>query len=73
MLLFRDEEHARTWREAHSVESGASMPLQVGWELAQAWYAETMNPDWHWRTAAEAEAVFHRLGLTGEFWRLRDL
>ena len=72
MLLFRDEEHAKAWRDARGIDTGASMPLQIGWELAKAWYADTMNADWHWRTAAEAETIFGRLGLTGEFWRLRD-
>ena len=70
MLLFRDEEHAKAWREARHLESGASMPLQVGWQLAKAWYADTLDPGWHWRTAAEAETIFASLGLTGDFWRL---
>jgi hypothetical protein len=30
-----------------------------------------MTPDWRRRSAAEAEALFAELGLTGDFWRLQ--
>jgi hypothetical protein len=46
MLLFRDEQHAKTWSEARKIESRANMPVHVGWQLPKAWYADTMNPDW---------------------------
>jgi len=49
---------------------GALLSLQQQWDLARTWYADRMAPDWRRRTAAEAEAVFAGIGLTGEFWRL---
>ena len=30
-----------------------------------------LEPDWRRKTASETEAVFRKVGLTGEFWRLR--
>lgn len=71
MLLFRDEGHARKWREGHRIDQGGTMTLQTGWRLAQLWYTDKREPRWRRRTLDEAEAVFAGLGLVGEFWRLR--
>lgn len=49
---------------------GAIIALETAWALAQAWYADRLHPQWRRRTAAEAQAVFTRLGLTDPFWRL---
>jgi hypothetical protein len=52
---------------------GAILPLAQGWALAQAWYREDRRaPAWRRKTAAEAEAIFAGLGLTGSFWQLRS-
>ena len=40
------------------------------YELSQDWYAGRMEVDWEPPTAREAEAIFRRHGLTGEFWGL---
>ncbi len=42
------------------------------WRLADAWYRDVLNPDWHRRTPDEAEALFGEIGLTGPFWTLRS-
>ena len=70
MLLFRSEEHVRNWYVRRGLRMGALLSLQQQWDLARTWYADRMAPDWRRRTAAEAEAVFAGIGLTGEFWRL---
>jgi hypothetical protein len=49
---------------------GAIISLATTWALAQAWYADRLNPDWRRRTGAEAQELFERFGLTGSFWRL---
>jgi hypothetical protein len=49
---------------------GAIISLAAAWELAEAWYADRLSPAWRRRTAAEAQELFERLGLTGSFWRL---
>jgi hypothetical protein len=70
MLLFRSEEHARSWYERQGMSLGAMMTLEQQWELARTWYADRMARGWRRRTPKEAEAVFNGLGLTGDFWRL---
>ena len=71
MLLFRSEEHARSWREARGFPDAQTISLETGWRLARAWYARKLRPDWRRHTLEEAEALFAELGLDGEFWRLR--
>lgn len=70
MLLFRSEEHVDRWCASRGLPRGGILTLEQLWELATAWYANRMAPDWRRRTAEEAEAVFAGIGLTGPFWRL---
>ena len=70
MLLFRSEEHVKSWYQNQAIRTGAILTLEQQWELARLWYTDRMSPDWRRRTPAEAEAVFASLGLTDEFWRL---
>jgi hypothetical protein len=71
MLAFRSEAHVERWCSARAVPKGAVFPVEHLWELARAWYAERMSPSWRRFTPDEAEAIFGRIGLTGDFWRLR--
>lgn len=73
MLAFRSEEHVERWCEQRRIEKGAVFTPEQLWRLAHAWYVDRMSPDWQRRTAEEAEALFTELGLTGDFWRLRDV
>lgn len=41
------------------------------WRLAQAWYADKLNPDWRRKTLEESEAMLAGIGLTEPFWSLR--
>lgn len=45
------------------------LPLDTLWTLAQAWYRDRLSRDYRGRTAAEAQAIFARLGLTTPFWQ----
>lgn len=38
--------------------------------LAREWYARKLEPDWRRHTPEEAAALFARLGLDPEFWRV---
>jgi hypothetical protein len=40
------------------------------YELSQDWYAGRMEVGWEPPTSEEAEAIFRRHRLAGEFWRL---
>lgn len=70
MLLFRSEEHVRSWHERKGLPMGASLSLDQAWRLADLWYADRLSPDWRRRSIDEAEGVFASVGLTGDFWRL---
>jgi predicted metal-dependent hydrolase len=70
MLLFRSEQHVERWCAQWNRARGGILTLQQGWRLAQQWYGDRLRPDWRAKTVAEAEAVFARVGLTGEFWKL---
>ncbi len=70
MLLFRSEEHVRSWYQKQGISTGAILTLEQQWELARVWYTDRMSADWRRRTPAEVEALFAALGLTGEFWGL---
>ena len=71
MLAFRSEGHVDRWLDERALARGAVFSLEQLWRLATAWYADRLAPDWRRRTAAETEALFRELGLTGEFWRLQ--
>jgi hypothetical protein len=66
MLLFRSEEHV----ERSGKPSGALMTPEQLWRLADTWYRDRDDPSWRRRSADEAEEVFAKIGLTGDFWRL---
>jgi hypothetical protein len=70
MLAFRSEAHVDRWCEEQGIPRGASFGLDTCWRLAKAWFEHRLDPDWHRRTPAEAEALFEKLGLVGDFWRL---
>jgi hypothetical protein len=70
MLAFRSEEHVDRWCEKRRLSRGAVFTLEQAWELARAWYADKLSPEWKRATPEEATSAFARIGLTGEFWRL---
>ena len=70
MLLFRSEEHLETWLTERDMKRGATMTLEQQWQLADMWYPPRLEPGWERRSPEEAQAVFERCGLTGDFWQL---
>jgi Alkylmercury lyase len=70
MLAFRSEEHVGRWSEQRHIPVGALFTPEQMWQLAHAWYADRLTPDWRRRTPKESESLFSEIGLTGEFWRL---
>jgi hypothetical protein len=49
---------------------GASVTVQTAYDLATLWYRKRMDADWNPPSADEAESIFRRFGLTGDFWNL---
>jgi hypothetical protein len=70
MLLFRSEEHVDRWCKQWRQPRGGSMDLETAAKLAYDWYHDRLDPNGRRKNAAEAEAIFANLGLTGEFWSL---
>jgi len=70
MLAFRGEAHVERWCEARQIAQGCVFSLEQAWGLGRAWYENKLSPEWLRATPEEAEAIFARLGLAGDFWRL---
>jgi len=68
MNLFRSEDHIERWLAGR--KPGATIPAQRLSELARAWYEDRLSRDWRPRTRDGSQAIFDRLGLAGDFWRL---
>jgi len=68
MNLFRSEEHIARWLGPR--KPGATIAVTKLAELAHAWWADRLAPEWTPHTRDENQAILDRLGLGGEFWRL---
>jgi hypothetical protein len=68
MLVFRSEDHLTRWLDGR--QPGATITVTKLAELAEAWWADRLDPDWRPHTREQNQAILDRLGLTGEFWRL---
>ena len=68
MNLFRSEDHVARWLAGRP--AGASVPLPVLRELADAWYGDRLSPAWRPRTREQSQAILDGLGLTAAFWQL---
>jgi hypothetical protein len=69
MLVFRSEAHVDTWLAGRT--PGTTIRISQLSELAYAWWGDRLDPDWRPHTLEQNQAILDRLGLTGEFWRLR--
>lgn len=70
MLLFRSEEHVDRWCSANRRPRGAVFTVEQMWTVANEWFTRRLAPDWRRHTAKEAQVLFARAGLHGDFWRL---
>jgi len=68
MNLFRSEEHLTRWLGGR--EPGETISVTKLSELAHAWLGDRFSPSWRPRTVEQSQAIFDKLGLTGDFWRL---
>jgi hypothetical protein len=71
MLIFRSEEHVDRWCGVRGMSRGALLTPAQTWALAYDWFKDKLAPEWRRHTPEEAEALLLRIGLTGDFWRLR--
>ena len=68
MLIFRSEAHVTRWLGDRS--PGATIPISKLAELANAWWADRLAPDWQPHTREQNQAILTSIGLTGHFWNL---
>ncbi|MFI5040736.1 MAG: hypothetical protein ACHQNA_02600 [Acidimicrobiales bacterium] len=68
MNLFRSEEHIGRWLAGR--EPGATIGVAKLSELAHAWWADRLDPQWTPHSRDDNQAILERLGLTGGFWTL---
>ena len=68
MNLFRSEGHIEAWLAGRT--PGATIPVSTLCDLAHAWWADRLSPDWHPHSRDQNQAILDGLGLTGPFWRL---
>ena len=69
MNLFRSEEHVARWLEAGGYDGGETIGVGQLADLAHAFYANRLAPDWRPRTLEETQSILDSVGLTGSFWR----
>jgi hypothetical protein len=70
VLPFRDSTQVARWCERHGLARGAEVPLDRVIALGRAWYGRHLDETWRKWTTREAQDIFDRVGLTGDFWRL---
>jgi hypothetical protein len=58
------------WCASQQLSRGAVLTLAQVWLLAQFWYGDRLSAEFRRPTRDEAQAIFARVGLTGDFWRL---
>ena len=68
MNLFRSEEHITRWLEGRP--PGAIILVGQLSELAQAWWADRLDPNWRPHSREQNQAILDGVGLFGDFWRL---
>ena len=68
MNLFRSEEHIDRWLNGR--QPGETLTVYKLNELADAWWADRLSPEWLPHSRAQNQAILTQLGLVGDFWRL---
>jgi acyl-homoserine lactone acylase PvdQ len=73
MLLFRSEEHVERWLKKWNPPRGEVFSPEQCYQLGKAWYSpDRREPDWRRYTADEAEAIFRKIGLSSDFWCMKE-
>jgi hypothetical protein len=70
LLPFRTEQDAHDWSQRHGLPFGEVISLDQTAALARIWYGRHADRDWHKWTVAEAQSIFHDVGLRSPFWNL---
>lgn len=71
MLIFKNEEQIDDWCNRHNVVKGQVLTVTKVWELSKIWYGNYLDDTWTRKTPEYAESLFQKVGLTGDFWKLK--
>lgn len=58
------------WLVETGHDRGYAASAQAVFEMSREWYRGRVDEDWVPPTIEEAEAIFARHGLTGDFWKM---
>ncbi len=72
VLPFRSRAQCKAWCGRHRLPYGELVPIAQVQDLAAAWYGRHLDRDWVKWTAAEAQEIFRKVGLTSAFWELES-
>lgn len=67
---FRSEAEMGSWLQDSGAEPGYVASAQTMFDLAGEWFGGRSDEGWRPPSAEQAEAMFRRHGLMGEFWSL---
>jgi hypothetical protein len=70
VLPFECLEDVTDWCDRHALPQGDVVALEKVLVLAREWYGRYLDQDWAKWTLKEAQAIFDRVGLRGDAWRL---
>lgn len=70
VLPFANAADVDAWSARHRLPRGAVVPWSQALALGRSWYGRHLDEDWEKWSAAEAQQIFERAGLVGEFWRV---
>ena len=70
-LTFENEKQIEDWCDRHRVEKGEVHSLERVWELSKLWYGYYLDDGWKRKSPDVAEEIFEKVGLIGEFWKMR--
>jgi hypothetical protein len=71
MLTFENETQVDDWCRRHNKPKGQVVTIDKAWELAKVWYGNYLEDTWTRKTPEYAQSLFEKVGLTGDFWKVR--
>ena len=70
ILFFSSSEKIDSWCARHNRPGGAILNMETGIALAQEWFGDYASPDWRRKTPEQARAIFEKLNLDSQFWKM---
>ncbi len=64
------DEYLFEWLADEGCKQGADMTIETLNQLALHWYGNRLESSYQSRSAAEIQAIFAKLELSGAFWKL---